>query len=101
MIKSFLKSLIPENSKKILREKLGVPSQETSFKNMRRLGFSPLCCLDIGAYEGNWTRDFKQVFPGCSILMLEGQQSKEPALKKVQQQHKDVDYKIALLGASE
>jgi len=101
MIKSLLKRLIPESSKKLLREKLGVPSQESSFKNIRNLGFSPGYCLDIGAYEGNWTRDFKQIFPGCAILMLEGQTLKEAALIKTKETFKDVDYKIALLGAAE
>jgi len=101
MITSFLKGLIPEKSKKILKEKLGVPSQEASFKNIRKLGFSPKSCLDIGAYEGYWTREFKQIFPGCSVMMFEGQVLKEPALIKIKKDYKDVDYKIALLGANE
>jgi FkbM family methyltransferase len=101
MIKSFLKGLIPEKSKKLLREKLGVPSQESSFKNIAALGFSPKSCLDIGAYEGKWTDDFKQIFPDCAILMLEGQTSKETILKKVKSEYRDIDYKIALLGATE
>jgi FkbM family methyltransferase len=98
---SFLKGLINEKFKKIIKEKLGVPSQERSLKNIRRLGFSPEFCLDIGAYEGNWTRDFKQIFPDCAIMMLEGQLLKEPCLIKTQNEYKDVEYKIALLGASE
>ncbi len=63
MIKSLLKRLVPEKSKKLLREKLGVPSQESSFKNIRNLGFLPNFCLDIGAYEGYWTNDFKHIYP--------------------------------------
>ena len=101
MIKSFFKSLIPEKSKKILREKLGVPSQESSFKNIRDLGFSPGACLDIGAYEGLWTKEFKQAFPNCAVMMVEGQNSKGPALIKTQKAYEDVDYRIALLGAAE
>ena len=101
MITSLLKNLIPEKSKKALRDKLGVPSQEGSFKNIRDLGFSPKFCLDIGAYEGKWTREFKQIFPGCAILMLEAQVLKEPALVKIQQLYQDVEHTIALLGATE
>lgn len=100
-IKSFLKSFVPEKSKKLLREKLGVPSQELSFKNIKRLGFSPEVCLDIGAYEGYWTDGFKHIFPDCSIMMFEGQTLKEQALIKTAEAYKDVEYKIALLGASE
>ncbi len=101
MMTNFLKNLIPKNSKKLLREKLGVPSQESSFKNIRTLGFSPGFCLDIGAYEGYWTREFKQIFPDCAVMMLEGQLSKEPVLIKTKNAYSDVDYKIALLGATD
>jgi FkbM family methyltransferase len=100
MIASILKRLIPEKSKRILKEKLGVPSQEASFKNIRKLGFSPKSCLDIGAYEGFWTHDFKRIFPDCSVMMFEGQVLKEPALRNIKKEYKDVDYKIALLGAN-
>ena len=81
---SLLNKLIPDKAKKLLREKLGVPSQEASLANIRRLGFSPKFCLDIGAYEGYWTHDFKQLFPGCAVTMVEGQHSKEPFLTKAQ-----------------
>lgn len=101
MITSFIKKLIPEKSKNLLKEKLGVPSQEYSLKNIRNLGFSPKFCLDIGAYEGYWSRDFKKIFPDCTILMIEGQQLKEPALIKTEKEYQDISYKIALLGASE
>ncbi len=101
MINSFFKSLIPASYKQFLRDKLGVPSQELSFKNIKRLGFSPQRCLDIGAYEGYWTQGFKEIFADCAVMMLEGQTLKEPALKKVAAVLPDVEYKIALLGATE
>ncbi len=101
MINSIVKRLIPGKLKKVLRDKLGVPSQEMSFKNIRDLGFSPKFCLDIGAYEGYWTHEFKQIFPDCAVMMFEGQLSKEPALVEIQKANKDVQYEIALLGADE
>ncbi|MGF7078012.1 hypothetical protein ABIB50_000344 [Mucilaginibacter sp. UYCu711] len=61
MILNYLNRLIPQKIKRNIREKLGVPSQETSLTNIKRLGFSPKFCLDIGAYEGYWTVDFKKV----------------------------------------
>lgn len=101
MITSMLKGLFPEKAKKILRSKLGVPSQEDSFKKIRDLGFLPKNCLDVGSYEGLWTREFKHIFPDAAIMMIEGQLSKEPKLQKVKQDLKDIDYRIALLGATE
>jgi FkbM family methyltransferase len=101
MIIPLLRRLIPQKTKNKLREKLGVPGQGTSFRNIKRLGFSPKFCLDIGAYQGTWTSDFKQIFPECAIMMIEGQNSKEPYLIKTQNVHPGVNYKIALLGAAE
>ncbi|MEO6630886.1 MAG: FkbM family methyltransferase, partial [Mucilaginibacter sp.] len=56
---------------------------------------------DIGAYEGYWTQGFKEIFPDCAVMMLEGQTLKEPALKKVVAELPGAEYKIALLGATE
>lgn len=93
--------MTPEFLKKILKDKLGIPSQESSLKRIKNLGYQPKKCLDIGAYEGFWTHEFKSIFPECSILMIEGQSEKEPLLIKAKKQYKDVDYHIALLGARE
>jgi len=101
MILSAIKKLIPQKAKILLKEKLGVPGLAKSLKNIRDLGFSPKFCLDIGAYEGYWTDDFKAIFPDCAVLMLEGQRSKEPSLINTQKRYKDVDYVIALLGAAD
>ncbi|MDF2434015.1 MAG: hypothetical protein JWP44_3646 [Mucilaginibacter sp.] len=101
MIKSILKKLLPANAKKIVKDVLGVPSQETSLKRIKHLGFNSKYCLDIGAYEGNWATDFKKIFPESAILMIEGQTEKESALAEIKQNYKDIDYKISLLGANE
>jgi len=31
--------------------------------------------IDVGAYHGEWTKNFLDVFPGTEIFMVEGQQS--------------------------
>lgn len=98
---SLLKKLIPNNLKNILKDKLGVPSQEKSLKLLKSLGFHPNIVLDIGAYEGNWTKFCKDLFPTSSILMVEGQNSKKSILAKVCKFNKGIDYKIALLGAND
>jgi FkbM family methyltransferase len=101
MIKSLFKKLLSDKTKKLIKDKLGVPSQDISLKRIKHLGFNPKFCLDIGAYEGHWAVDFKHIFPDSAILMIEGQTEKEPALVKVKQSYQDVDYRIALLGAKE
>jgi FkbM family methyltransferase len=96
-----LNRLLPQKMKQLIRNKLGVPSQENSLKRIKHLGFDSKACLDIGAYEGFWAKEFKNIFPDAEILMLEGQQEKEPALLKTKALLKNLDYQIALLGAEE
>jgi FkbM family methyltransferase len=48
--------------------------------------------LDIGAYEGEWTKMFKSFYPEADVLMLEANIDKESFLKDIGQ------YKIAVLG---
>lgn len=101
MIRKVLQTLIPQQLKSQLKDKLGVPSQGKSLQKLKALGFTPQYCLDIGAYEGNWTKDFKQIYPDCGILMIEGQTEMENKLAAIKNLYKNVDYKIALLGSTE
>ena len=98
---NFLKELIPSSFKTNLRYRLGVPSQQKSFYNLKRLGFIPETVLDIGAYNGIWATELKKTFPAAQILMLEGQNAKKQILENVCRENKGIDYQIALLGASE
>jgi FkbM family methyltransferase len=98
---NLIKKIIPFRYKRKIKEKLGVPSLHWSLQNIKRLGFSPSFVVDIGAYEGNWTEDFLEVFPGTKILMLEAQTSKEEKLKKICDRFKNVYHYIALLSAED
>ena len=98
---SFLKNLIPNAFKDKLRQKMGVPSQQSSFSNLKRLGYSPGKVLDIGAYEGVWTKEFKQIFPNAQVLMLEGQTAREAKLQQVAKELSHTSYKIELLGSEQ
>ncbi len=97
---SLLKRVVPAIIKKKLKEKLGVPDQEYTFKRLKKLGYQPKLVLDIGAYEGSWAKSFLTVFPNCKILMIEGQEGKRSILEKTAE-HKQLDFQIALLGSAE
>ncbi|WP_462231525.1 FkbM family methyltransferase [Mucilaginibacter sp.] len=96
---SFIKNLVPPGFKNKLRHKLGVPSQESSFINLKNLGYTPGVVLDIGAYEGLWTKAFKQQFPEAHILMIEGQTAKADKLLQVTRELSHTAFKIELLGS--
>lgn len=100
-ITSFLKNLIPNGFKEKLRHKMGVPSQQSSFNNLKSLGYAPVKVLDIGAYEGIWTKEFKQIFPDARVLMIEGQTAREAKLQQATKELSHTAYKIELLGSEQ
>jgi FkbM family methyltransferase len=77
------------------------PDMEASLTALQKLGLSVHTCLDIGAYEGEWTQMFRGIFPGSRVLMIEPQRSKEAILRaKADASQGCVDYEMALLGAT-
>ena len=100
-LSSVIKGMIPDKIVNALRDKLGVPGQHKSFNNLKAIGYLPKTVLDIGAYEGHWSREFKTIFPDAAILMIEGQQSKDVKLQEASNSLINTTYKIALLGSEE
>ena len=47
------------------------------------LGFSPRTILDIGAYQGDWTKMAHQIFPLAKIFMIEATPDNKRLLKNV------------------
>jgi FkbM family methyltransferase len=94
-----LKKLFPSSFKREIKEKLGVPSLHWALVNLRTCGFVPLFTVDIGAYIGEWTEQFLEVYPGTKVLMMEAQKSKKPFLDKITEKYSHVSHSIGLLGA--
>lgn len=96
-----LKKLLSNKFKRSIKERLGVPSMHWSLQNIKKLGFEPKFAVDIGAYEGFWTRDFLEVFPNTQVLMIEAQKSKETILRRLSIALPGVEYHQALLSAED
>lgn len=96
-----LQRFIPSSFKNKLKEKLGVPDQEYTFKRLKKLGYQPKLVLDIGAYEGNWANLFSTIFPKAKILMIEGQEDKRSILQQKTVSNNQLNFRIALLGPAE
>lgn len=62
------------------------------------MGFAPVTIIDVGAYEGNWTRLVLNVFPDASVLMIEPQSTKRPRLERLCAEKPNVRLANALLG---
>jgi FkbM family methyltransferase len=99
--KRILSPLLSEQTKRRIKlELFQVPDVETSLMRMKRLGFNPSVTIDVGAYEGEWTRCFKRIFPDAKVLMIEPQGSKIAALSRVQSELPNVELRGVLLGAN-
>lgn len=83
-----------------IKNRNNIPSMEWSINNIKKLGFESKCAIDVGAYEGEWTRMFKSIFPHADMIMIEAQSSKNLILEEVSRQLKSTSHYIALLGSS-
>lgn len=77
-----------------------VAPEELAYQRLRTKGFKPSFMIDVGAYEGNWTRLARRVFGDVPTVMVEAQQSKQPVLETVCRELSDVRYVQALLGST-
>lgn len=56
----------------------------------------PRTVLDIGAYEGYWSKGIKEIFPDCKPFMIEGNTDKKEILEKT-----NFPFEIALVSDKE
>jgi FkbM family methyltransferase len=93
--------VIVDAAKKLARAALGrspfVSDEEQAYRRLAAMGFNPSSIIDVGAYEGNWTRLARRVFPSASIRMIEPQESKRPILEATCGELDDVTYVPAVL----
>lgn len=88
--------------KRILSKAVGreyVAPEEEAYRRLFTKGFRPNFIIDVGAYEGNWTRLARKVFGDVPGLMVEAQPSKRPALETVCRELGDVRCAQALLSS--
>jgi FkbM family methyltransferase len=100
MLDMVTQTLLPATVKRRIKDRLGVPSMESSLRNLRTNGFCPRTTLDIGAYHGEWTQLCKSIWPDCSVLMLEASPQRLPKLLQAASGLVAVQAEQALLGAS-
>jgi FkbM family methyltransferase len=74
---------------------------EISYFRLAQQGFRPNGIIDIGAYQGNWTRMVAKIFPQVPVIMIEAQDEKKRSLELVRADLPFVDYTLCLLGDRE
>lgn len=75
--------------------------EERVYTSLRERGFSPSGIVDVGAYEGHWSKTARAIFGDVPTLMVDAQREKEAHLRQCSKDHEDWTYKITLLGAEE
>lgn len=74
--------------------------EEITYRRLAQRGFCPGGIIDVGAYEGNWTRLANSIFGPVPIMMVEAQANKVPILEKVITDIPSVRLKSAALSAT-
>jgi FkbM family methyltransferase len=74
---------------------------EASYLRLAQRGFCPNGIIDIGAYQGDWSRLVASIFPRVPILMVEGQSEKRRFLEGASTDIPLASYAMCLLGSSE
>lgn len=84
---SILKELLPYEWRQAVKRR--VFKHEDMFSrlnNLRRAGFMPKRAVDVGAFEGSWTRECRRVWPNLPSIMVEPLLSKRALLEKLADQ---------------
>jgi FkbM family methyltransferase len=76
----------------------GMISMEASIGNLRRNGFEPGSIIDVGAFQGDWSRMVRRIYPQTPISMLEANPEQQPALLAAGEELGAAELHIALLG---
>src|SRR5258708_5609961 len=59
------------------------PSMNFRLRSVANRGFAPKCIVDVGAYEGAWSKMAKSIWPESSLFMFEPNFSKKEKLAKL------------------
>lgn len=91
---------LPRDLRKATVDAAARSLEETAYLRLAERGFRPGAIIDIGAYQGEWTRLARSVFTGVPALMIEAQDAKKPYLDAVCADLRDVRYVSTLLGSA-
>jgi FkbM family methyltransferase len=67
----------------------------------RARGFSPRCVVDVGASNGQWTRECRQVFPGADYLLVDPLEENRAALQALAASTPGLRFWSGALGAAD
>lgn len=75
-----------------------IGEEERAYRRLAAMGFNPSGIIDVGAYEGNWSRLARRIFPDAMLMMVEPQESKRALLEAACAELGGTSYISTLLG---
>lgn len=76
-----IRKLVPDQLVSWIKSQTGAPDMANSLGLLKCKGFTPRFSVDIGAYEGHWSKSVRRIFPDTEILMVEPLPDKREKLK--------------------
>lgn len=73
--------------------------EEAAYRRLVSKGWRPAGIIDVGAYQGAWTRMVRGIFPATPILMVEAQERKADHLEALCAELVGVSLASAVLGS--
>lgn len=96
-------SNLPARLKRAISRALGSPQafsdEEAAYRRLAAKGWKPAGIIDVGAYQGAWTRMVRGIFPDVPVLMVEAQKRKAARLEALCSELGDVSLASAVLGS--
>jgi len=65
----------------MLRSRPPFSDEEAAYRRLVAKGWRPAGVIDVGAYQGDWTRMVRRIFPDVPVLMVEAQKAKAARLE--------------------
>src|SRR5215218_2189481 len=59
---------------------LFAPDMRAALEALSARGFSPKCILDVGAFEGTWSKMALRIWPDANLILLEANPEKAAVL---------------------
>lgn len=96
-------SILPVRLKRalspLLRTSQPFSHEEAAYRRLVTKGWRPAGIIDVGAYQGAWTRMVRRVFPDAPVLMVEAQKGKAAGLEALCSELGSVSLASAVLGS--
>jgi FkbM family methyltransferase len=90
--------LAPAEFEKFAYDHLFAPHMGLGLAAVASRGFSPKTIVDVGAFEGNWSKLVKRIWPASRLVMVEPNLAKKTLLLEIAKQL-DAQLYCELLGA--